>query len=151
MHANPRLDLVAIDSAKWRRDKDRNPPKTHAYVPAAANWLNERFSGQLSAQVALETDALAEMAEQSENAGKFDLLMMPASDIVSLAILKAAQPLLSKDAIVVCASAAQLTGATQSMRFAMQDLAYEPLEVEDYGTHNGSLSAFRLLPSGNTV
>ncbi len=143
MHLNPSLQLVAMDSARWRRDKDRNPPATQAYVPAAAAWLNARFNGNAVAEVSQEVDAMKRLAETASNLGAFDLLMMPASDDMSLGILKAALPLLSADAIVVCASVEHPTGAMQANRFEMQDLAYVPLELEDYGTQNGSLCAFR--------
>ena len=143
MHLNPDLKMTAIESAKWRRDKDRNPPATQAYVPAAAKWLANRFGPQMATSVALETEALQVLAADPVNHRRFDLLMLPASDVIGLAILKAALPLLREDAVVVCASPEHLTGATQALRFAMQDLAYLPLESEDYGAQNGSLCAFR--------
>ena len=143
MHLNADLRLTAVESGRWRRDKDKTPPAPHIYAPAAADWLTARFGDRLAAHIGLETDVLSDLAQDRANHGRFDLLMMPASDIVSLAILKAALPLLRDDAVVVCASAEQLTGATQAQRFMMQDLAFVPLEREDYGRANGSLSVFR--------
>ncbi|SFS19547.1 glycosyltransferase family 32 protein [Yoonia litorea] len=143
MHLNPDLRICAIDSGKWRRDKDRNPPATQVYVPAAANWLNARFPEAVSASVGMEAEHLTNMSQDAANHRRFDLLLMPASDVTSLSVLKAALPLLKEDAVVVTASAQHLTGATQATRFLMQDLACCPIEQHDYGTHNGSMSAFR--------
>lgn len=147
LHLNPDLVLAAVDSGKWRRDKDRNPPATQTYVPAACDWLNARFAGRISATVGDEVETLHALAADPANHGRFDMLFMPASDITSLAVLKGALALLSAEAVVVCASAEQMTGATQAARFALQDLAYQPIEVEDHGAHNGSLCVFRPRPA----
>ncbi len=143
---NSDVTIHAIDSAKWRRDKDRNPPATHLYVPAAADWLATRFPDRLTAKIGIETDLLTAMTQDPRNHEAFDLLVLPGSDVIALKIIQAARPLLSRDAVVVCASTEHLTGATQVDRLLMQDIAYAPMEQEDFGASNGSLSAFRLKP-----
>ena len=143
LHMNDDLRVTAIESAKWRRDKDRNPPATNFYVPAAADWLAGRFGPRFRSHIGTEIACLQQLAEDPKNKGRFDLLMLPASDVMSLSIVTACRDLLSPDAIIVCASAEHDTGAAQGDRLMMQGLAYTPFERQSYGAHNGSMCAFR--------
>ena len=143
LHMNDGLQVTAIESARWRRDKDRNPPATHLYVPAAADWLANRFGDRFATRIGTEVECLQQLAQDPQNHGRFDLLMLPASDVISLSIMTACRDLLSPNAIVVCASAEHATGMSQVDRLMMQGLAYDPIERQTYGAHNGSLCAFR--------
>jgi hypothetical protein len=141
---NEALRVTAIDCAKWDAPKAKDRPATQLYVPKAAAWLNARFSGRCEAHVADEVSALRKLANDNQNLGRFDLLMMPKLGHRSLAVLKAAQPLLAPEAVVICASTDHTAAAAHLARFRLQGLAYQPFELESHGARAGSILGFRI-------
>ena len=143
MQLNPELRITTVDTGKWEPLSDKNPPATHVYVPAAANWLNENLGDRIDARVGPEVETIRSLGSASSDL-KFDLLVVPRLGHRSLAALSAAIPLLSKDAKVVMLSLDHSAVASHVLRFSVQGCAYEPLELESYGPRVGSLAVFRV-------
>ncbi len=146
LHLNPALLITATDAGRWPAEGDDDPPERSRYVPLARDWLAGRFSERLAVHTKVETELLAEVAQDQAAAGRFDLVLFADVDIHALRTLIAARGLLARDAVVVAASATGEGGRGFADRLRVQGLCYRVLDQADFGDDRGSFAAFQLDP-----
>lgn len=142
LHLFPDLRLTCVERGFWPLEKDDNPPQKSAYSPAAADWLNQRFPGRITAATENERGFLKRLKPQPDD--PFDMLVFPSSDIDSLETTLLATDHLADAALVVFASTEDDSGQAQADRILLQGIGWLPLERISFGPARGSLAVLRL-------
>ncbi len=144
---DPALRIAATDAARWPVEGDTDPPERGRYVPIAADWLARRFGDRLTIRSEDERRFLSGAARAAAPAGGYDLLLFADADVRALETLAAARALLADGATIVAASALGDGGRRFADRLRLQDTGGRMVSGVEFGSENGSLSAFRLDPA----
>jgi hypothetical protein len=142
LHLFPDLRLTSIESSFWPIEKDKNPPQKSTYAPAAADWLNQRFPGRITARVENEHGYLQKLPQDPDDG--FDMLVFPNVMAASLQTTLLSAKHLADGALMVFASPGDDSGQEHADRILLQGIGWLPLETASFGPTRGSLSVLRL-------
>lgn len=142
LHLFPDLRITAIEGGFWPLDKDENPPQKQIYAPVAADWLNTRFVGRLSAGFGAEHSFLGNL--QLATADAFDMLVFPTLNIASLQSLMLSMPHMTAHPLAVFVSPEDDMGQSHAERILLQGFGWAPIEQHSLGAARGSISVMRL-------